>query len=219
MDPKEAREQTIKDVKCGIILDAAGKVFSEKGYMNARLEDIASLAGFSKPTLYSYFQDKESIFLSLAIREMQDVAQKINAAVLSGGPFVATLESILRIFFANFTQIFSYFNTASNFRAMGGMEIDASKRKELMERFHETMGKCLQSIEVLIQRSRKTGEVSSNLDPAELSWFIISLIQGVHMRSWMTRKACDVDVSVKQMIDFILHGISARKTQAGRVCV
>jgi Transcriptional regulator len=219
MDPKEMREQTIKDAKCGIILDAARKVFSEKGYLNARLEDIAAQAGFSKPTLYSYFQDKESIFLSLAIREMQDMTQKIDIVVLSEGSFVETLESILRIFFANFTQIFSYFNTASNFRAMGGMEIDASKRKELMERFHEIMGKCLQSIEVLIQRSRKTGEVSSNLDPAELSWFIISLIQGVHMRSWMTRKACDVDASVKQMVDFIIHGISPKKPQTGRVVV
>lgn len=219
MDPKEVREQTIKDVKCGIILDAARKVFSEKGYLNARLEDIAAAAGFSKPTLYSYFPDKESIFLSLAIREMQDVTQKIQAAVSSEGPFVATLESILRIIFMNFAQTFSYFSTASNFRAMGGIEIDVSKRKELLERFHETMGKCLRAIEMLIQRSRRAGEVSSNQDPAELSWYIISLLQGVHMRSWMTGKARDVDASVKQVIDFILFGISARKTQTGRVVV
>ena len=45
MDPKEVREQTIKDVKCGIILDAARKVFSEKRYLNARLEDIAVRQG------------------------------------------------------------------------------------------------------------------------------------------------------------------------------
>jgi AcrR family transcriptional regulator len=219
MDPKEVREHAIKDAKCALILDAAHKIFSEKGYLNARLEDIAAAAGFSKPSLYSYYQDKEAIFLSLAIREMQNVSRKIEAAVSSGGAFVSTLESILRIIFANFAQTFSYFSTASNFRAMGGLEIDASKRKDLMELFHETMGKSLHSIEELIRRSRKTGEISSNQDAAELSWYIISLIQGVHMRSWMTRKACDIDVSVKQVIDFIMNGISSKKTQTGRVLV
>ena len=211
MNPKEVREQTVKDAKCGIILDAARKIFREKGYMDARLEDIAELAGFSKPTLYSYFQDKESIFLSLAIGEMKDVAQKIQVAVSSEGHFTTILESILLIIFQNFAQTFSCFSTASNFRAMRSMNIDATKRKELMERFNEIMGNIILSIEALIKRSTKTGEVSSHQNPAELSWFIISLIQGMQMRSWMTGKTGDIDASVKQVIDFIMHGLSGKK--------
>lgn len=219
MDPKEFREQAIKDAKSMLILDAARKIFSERGYLNARLEDIAATAGFSKPSLYSYYPDKESIFMSLAIREMQDVAQKIQVAVSSGGTFTATLESILRVMFTNIAQTFSYFNTASNFRAMGGLEIDAKKRKVLMERFHETMAKGLHSIEELIHRSQKAGEISSNQEPAELSWYIVSLIQGVHMRSWMSGKACDIDTCVRQVTDFIMNGIAVRNQKSSKVHV
>jgi len=215
VDPKEFREQAIKDAKSALILDAARKIFSEKGYLNARLEDIAAAAGFSKPSLYSYYPDKESIFLSLAIREMQDVAQKIQAAVSSGGSFTATLESILRIMFTNIAQTFSYFNTASNFRAMGGMEIDALKRKELMERFHETMGKGLHSVEELIRRSQKAGEISSNQEPAELSWYIVSLIQGVHMRSWMSGAICASFSDGRWQPEAAITGCSISASTAG----
>ncbi len=217
MDPKELREQAVKDAKCAIILDAARKIFSEKGYMNARLEDIAAAAGFSKPSLYSYYPDKESIFLSLAIREMQNVTQEIVDTVASNGPFVATLERIMRIVFANFAQTFSYFSTASNFRSMGGMGIDTLRRKELMEQFHEIMAKGVHAIEELIRRSRKTGEVVSTQEPAELSWYIVSLIQGVQMRSWMSSKECDIDANVRQVTDFIMNGVSGRNQKSGKV--
>jgi AcrR family transcriptional regulator len=219
LDPKELREQTIKDAKCALIHDAAHKLFSEKGYLNARLDDIAAAAGFSKPSLYSYYQDKEAIFLSLAVREMQNMAQKIEAAALADAAFPVILESILRIMFANFAQTFSYFSTVTNFQALGAVQAEMSKHHELMGRFHEIMGRGLGSMEKVIKRAREKGEISNAQDTGGLSWFILSLIQGTHMRSWMTRKPPDVDSEVKHMIDFIMNGIAVKKTQTGKVHV
>lgn len=44
------------------ILDAALKVFAERGFAAARLDDIARLAGLSKGTIYLYFPNKEALF-------------------------------------------------------------------------------------------------------------------------------------------------------------
>jgi AcrR family transcriptional regulator len=219
VDPKEFREQAIKDAKSAIILDAAHKLFSEKGYLNARLEDIAAAAGFSKPSLYSYYQDKEAIFLSLAIREMQAMAEKIETAASTDSPFEVTLESILRIVFANFAQTFAYFSTVTNFQALGAVQAEMSKHHELMGRFHQIMGRGLGSVEKVIKRAREKGEISDAQDASGLSWFILSLIQSLHMRSLMTRKPPDVDSEVKHVIDFIMNGISVGKTQSGKVHV
>ena len=41
------------------IINAAEKVFGESGYRNAKMEDVASAAGITKLTLYTYFQSKE----------------------------------------------------------------------------------------------------------------------------------------------------------------
>ncbi len=49
------------------------KVFAEKGFAAARMEDIAARAGVTKGTIYLYFPSKEEVFKSLA-RETVHVA-------------------------------------------------------------------------------------------------------------------------------------------------
>jgi AcrR family transcriptional regulator len=62
-----------KQARPGEILDAAMKVFAEKGFAAARMEDIAACAGVTKGTIYLYFPSKEEVFKSLA-RETVSVA-------------------------------------------------------------------------------------------------------------------------------------------------
>ena len=50
------------------ILDAALKVFAQKGFAAARMDDIAKEAGVTKGTIYLYFENKEAVFKSL-VRE------------------------------------------------------------------------------------------------------------------------------------------------------
>ena len=44
------------------ILDAANKVFAEKGYHEATMDDIAKRLGVSKGAIYLYFPSKEDLF-------------------------------------------------------------------------------------------------------------------------------------------------------------
>jgi len=49
------------------ILDAALKVFAAQGYSGASMEAVAAGAGVTKPTLYSYFPSKESLFQAMML--------------------------------------------------------------------------------------------------------------------------------------------------------
>lgn len=49
----------------GKILDAAGRVFSRDGYVDARMLDIAIEAGLSTGGLYRYFDNKTEVFAAL----------------------------------------------------------------------------------------------------------------------------------------------------------
>ncbi|WP_205623127.1 TetR/AcrR family transcriptional regulator [Sciscionella marina] len=40
------------------LLDAACEVFAERGYRGASVDELASRAGSTKPTLYAHFGDK-----------------------------------------------------------------------------------------------------------------------------------------------------------------
>ncbi|MBE7382689.1 MAG: TetR/AcrR family transcriptional regulator [Leptolyngbya sp. SIO1E4] len=54
-----------KPDKAKIILAGALEVFITHGYSAASMDRIASAAGVSKSTLYSYFQDKERLFVAV----------------------------------------------------------------------------------------------------------------------------------------------------------
>lgn len=56
------------------ILDAAGPVFGEVGYERASVDAVASAAGVSKPTVYSYFGGKDRLFRET----MADIARQVN---------------------------------------------------------------------------------------------------------------------------------------------
>jgi AcrR family transcriptional regulator len=46
------------------ILDAAVKLFAEKGFDQTSIEDIATEAGIGKTTIYGYFPNKNDIFIN-----------------------------------------------------------------------------------------------------------------------------------------------------------
>ena len=53
------------------ILDAAEIVFAQKGFDNARMEDIAHETGLSKATLYLYYNSKDDLIVAILDRIFQ----------------------------------------------------------------------------------------------------------------------------------------------------
>ena len=62
-------------IKMDDIIQAAEKVFYSAGFGNARMEEIAKKAGYSKVTVYSYFGSKENLYMALAHKAMQELIE------------------------------------------------------------------------------------------------------------------------------------------------
>src|SRR5713226_1399374 len=50
------------------ILDAARKVFLERGFEGASIDEIAGVARSGKPTIYARFRDKKALFTAAVTR-------------------------------------------------------------------------------------------------------------------------------------------------------
>jgi AcrR family transcriptional regulator len=74
------------------ILDAARKVFLERGFAGASIDEIAETAHAGKPTIYARFNGKEALFTAVV---MQRVAANV-AGVEAHAPTGATIEQRLR---------------------------------------------------------------------------------------------------------------------------
>ena len=78
-----------KQARPGEILEAALKVFAEKGFAAARMEDIARRAGVTKGTIYLYFENKEAVFKQL-------VREAVGTTLATVTADVATYEGSAR---------------------------------------------------------------------------------------------------------------------------
>jgi AcrR family transcriptional regulator len=63
-----------------LILDLAGAVFARDGYHAASMEEIASLAGISKPMVYAYFGSKQQLYLSYIHRSGGELVARLRRA-------------------------------------------------------------------------------------------------------------------------------------------
>lgn len=69
--------------KAEAILLGALQVFTAHGYAASSMARIASVAGVSKPTLYSYFQSKEGLFVALVRQLTQNTRRAISQSATS----------------------------------------------------------------------------------------------------------------------------------------
>ncbi|MGW2373786.1 MULTISPECIES: TetR/AcrR family transcriptional regulator [Kitasatospora] len=60
------------------ITRAATTVFGREGYVRASMDAIAAEAGVSKRTVYNHFADKETLFLSVALRSAAELTERLG---------------------------------------------------------------------------------------------------------------------------------------------
>ena len=67
------------------MLDAAVAVFSRHGYHGASVDEIAEVAGISKPMVYAYLGTKEELFVACLYREGARLMEALVAATVAEG--------------------------------------------------------------------------------------------------------------------------------------
>lgn len=91
--PRAVREQQM--------LDAAVTTFGQRGYRAASMDEIAELAGVSKPLVYLYLNSKEDLFTACIRREAQALVAAVQGGVIPGVPADRQLWNGLLGFFAH----------------------------------------------------------------------------------------------------------------------
>lgn len=110
------------------ILDAALAVFSEYGYHEARIEDIAERAGVGKGTVYLYFPGKRELFQALITRITGEHLKTIEAALSESGSLEERLVLAVR-------KHLLFFESNRDLAGLNVQEVifsDAELKKKLM---------------------------------------------------------------------------------------
>ena len=83
MDKKEA------------VINTARDLFQKYGYKKVSMDEIAKTSGVTKKTIYTYFKDKDSMFLYFIEEELQKMKRKIEKKNNSDLPFIEVVATNL----------------------------------------------------------------------------------------------------------------------------
>jgi AcrR family transcriptional regulator len=75
------------------ILDAAGRVFLERGFQGASVDEIAEVASAGKPTIYARFPNKEALFIAV-IERLVRKNTSLDAYACAGGSVEQRLHAL-----------------------------------------------------------------------------------------------------------------------------
>jgi TetR/AcrR family transcriptional regulator len=78
------------------ILEAAKKVFHQKGFEGTRMQEIADKAGINKALLHYYFRTKENLFDAVFQSAFLDIFSKLFSGVDSDVPLEEKITSLIR---------------------------------------------------------------------------------------------------------------------------
>lgn len=70
-----------RDQRRAQLLDAANEVFTTRGYHAAAMDDIAAVAGVSKPVLYQHFDSKLDLYLALLDQACDSLVDVVHEAL------------------------------------------------------------------------------------------------------------------------------------------
>lgn len=79
--PSKSKQEIVTEFRTTEILDAARKVFVQKGFRDATVDDIAEAANVSKGTVYLYFASKQDIYIATIDREVGKHLNRLNNAL------------------------------------------------------------------------------------------------------------------------------------------
>jgi AcrR family transcriptional regulator len=111
-----------------LIVEAAGRLFGERGYDATRLDEVAAAAGVTKPILYRHFDSKRDLYLALLERHRADLSGFV-AAMPAQGSIEDRLRAVLDLWLA-YVEAHSY-SWKMLFRDTGGGREVAAFRREV----------------------------------------------------------------------------------------
>jgi len=181
------------------ILAVAARLFREKGYISASLDDITYEIGISKPAVYYYFEAKEDILFEICmthINHLHSQAKSIAASDLD------LIEKIAKMLTNHMMQFHLQRDSAETYlREAAHLSLERRKFASDTLKLYESF-----------LREHVDQAIKQGLFRPVDSKLVLRGIGGMlnWLGNWYTPDGnCDIEYIIATHIDFIMHGLMA----------
>ncbi len=193
------------------ILDSARQIFFQEGFESANLDQVASLAGVAKGTIYRYFKSKAELYVAVLVHNADAFVERMEQTI---DPSLSPDEQIRRIglfYFKHYRENREYFRifwALENQRLIGGLP------EKLVRAVTDVWTRCLQILCDQISRGVREGSFR-DCDPWEMAnifWIVANgLIQTEEYPERRKLRARDLEPVFESAVDLLISGLRPAK--------
>lgn len=173
---KEDKENQLNDTRQNI-LDAAGKLMTQKGVKDTSLADIAKEVGISKGTLYYYYSSKDDIIYDIADIHLKQITEEL----LSWIKKINSEADSIHILTVVFEKILSSETRGKLHLYLIGEAVTGSNslKKRFIEKYKEWRITLEEGTRIVLKDRKANYEVLSHVILAALDGFTIQRMLGI----------------------------------------
>jgi TetR/AcrR family fatty acid metabolism transcriptional regulator len=186
------------------ILEAALRVFAERGFYNAKVSEVAREAGVADGTIYLYFANKDDLLIQLFEDRMDFIIQRLRGELEKAdhSPLDQLRRLIrLHIDLAIFDPDLAEFIT---------VELRQSS-KFVKEYENPQFVEYLRILRDMIEEGQRVGEIRAGMDSRLIVRAIFGALDEVLLTLTLASRTRSVDVKMAadQLADLIIDGMAA----------
>ncbi len=198
------KKEVVTEFRTAELLNAARKVFAQRGFYDSTVDAIAELAGVAKGTVYLYYPSKQSIYwaaLEQGIIEMNEETRKrVDAATSAEEKIRTVIDFKLRYFEENRDFFKIYFTEFGN---------ALCHPLHVHKRFSESYLQQARGLQAVLEEGIRQGRIRAL--PADLAALSISdLLRGVITQRLMGWSKGDVQDAINFVLDLVWKGIGTQ---------
>lgn len=172
-DRREQRRLQHQDLSRAQLLDAAEAVFGRKGFHDTALKEVAERAGFSVGSVYSFFESKDDLFVSVFLRRGAQFMPLLEAIVAGGGDPMTLVHEVVDLEVGFFRQHPEFGRLY--LRTSSALSPSADQETDLGRLLAPNFGRAMELQAELFRRGQAAGVVRPG-DPVVLARMLSGLI-------------------------------------------
>lgn len=150
------------------IIKEASRLFAARGVEGVSMREIASEVGLSKPGLYYYFEDKETLVLAILVANLERVVALVENAAKAAPDTRSRLAYLIRGFFSMTPEQRGMIRMANRqFPTLGRTS------RKAFDRIYQQ--KFIGKISEILSEGMQRGEIRT-LNPLRTTWAFLGML-------------------------------------------
>jgi TetR/AcrR family transcriptional regulator, acrAB operon repressor len=180
------------------LIEAAKRIFREKGYSATKLEDIGKAIGMTRGVVYWHFKNKAQLFQFLVENVMNSIEESFDDLLATDRPLVEKLRSL-----------FLYVQENPDIELLQAIVPKEKIERQSLHYLDEKAKRFMSKTTKVFDKARDSGEIYADTDTQSVLGLLMVFMSGLEHSKHSRLSFQARSINVTAMIDMMFKGISS----------